>query len=332
MIQTIVLPGRENFPKSVDPAIPLSRLQQAVDSNIFREIQSRFGSRPISTWGFTPTLANKTPKNWNALEVGDRALFTGNNEAFAVARIFDKVHHPEYARQMWGPTEDGRIWEYMILLEDVQRLTPPIPYVDLNPPLGYSSTFVYPGALLLSPERSLVLSALLEERGIKPTPQTPSPPAPAPLPSRKELEGLASLDKPSLVQRRAEQQSLRRFLLEGNSTALCALCGESFSQDLLIAAHIKRRSDCSHQERLDFDHNTMLLCLFGCDALFERQYVIVNAEGTVHLGRRAETDAVQRRQAELTARQVRGWKQPAQPYFAAHAERLRQPVTDESEA
>jgi hypothetical protein len=49
-----------------------------------------------------------------------------------------------------------------------------------------------------------------------------------------------------------------------------------FPVDLLVAAHIKRRSLCSETERRDLHNVAMLACKFGCDALFEEGYWLVS--------------------------------------------------------
>ncbi|WP_320537691.1 hypothetical protein [Pseudarthrobacter sp. IC2-21] len=80
--------------------------------------------------------------------------------------------------------------------------------------------------------------------------------------------------------RRAEQRYLREALLAryGNQ---CAICGRFLPKNLLIAAHIKLRSQSSHRDRLDFAAAAMLACSLGCDALFERGYLTVDDGGLV---------------------------------------------------
>jgi hypothetical protein len=39
-------------------------------------------------------------------------------------------------------------------------------------------------------------------------------------------------------------------------------------RDLAVAAHIKRRADCSEEERPDVQNIAMVSCRLGCDALF----------------------------------------------------------------
>lgn len=49
----------------------------------------------------------------------------------------------------------------------------------------------------------------------------------------------------------------------------------------MIAAHIKRRSECSVEERLDAENIVMVACSLGCDALYEQGYVSVDEHGMI---------------------------------------------------
>ncbi|WP_369046802.1 hypothetical protein [Sinomonas sp. P10A9] len=103
-------------------------------------------------------------------------------------------------------------------------------------------------------------------------------------------EGASSLPRGALMPQstdvirarceRAEQQFLRMQLLADYGPQ-CAICGKVLPKDLLVAAHIKRRSECTDVERLDFGAAAMLTCTLGCDSLFENGYLRVDDEGNV---------------------------------------------------
>jgi len=91
-----------------------------------------------------------------------------------------------------------------------------------------------------------------------------------------EIEG--ELDHEHSVLGRREQIYLRKFLFGNHDVRVCAMCGRSLPVKLLVAAHVKRRSDCSRRERLDAKNIVVALCVLGCDALYERGLISV-AEG-----------------------------------------------------
>jgi hypothetical protein len=48
------------------------------------------------------------------------------------------------------------------------------------------------------------------------------------------------------------------------------------TSEFLIAAHIKRRSECSYDEKRDLAAVMMLACRFGCDFLYEEGLIGVD--------------------------------------------------------
>ena len=94
-----------------------------------------------------------------------------------------------------------------------------------------------------------------------------------------ELSG--ELDKKVEGYRRTEQSYARARLLQGVAEPKCLLCNRAIDKSFLIAAHIKRRADCSDSERRDVDNNLMLACCFGCDDLFEHGYIGVDSKGMI---------------------------------------------------
>ena len=76
--------------------------------------------------------------------------------------------------------------------------------------------------------------------------------------------------------RRKEHGILQAWLFKGKTTERCALCGEEFHVNALVTAHKKKRALCTPAERLD-PYIVMPVCAFGCDFLYERGYIYVEA-------------------------------------------------------
>jgi hypothetical protein len=119
---------------------------------------------------------------------------------------------------------------------------------------------------------------------------------------------------------RIEQRYWRERLVSGQQLYSCALCGKPFPEDLVVVAYIKRRSECDTRERLD-PENVMRACLLGCDALFEKRYVIIK-DGRI---RSQATDvfsaSVRDAVARLNMKPICdvNWTPRRASYFAAHA-------------
>lgn len=92
----------------------------------------------------------------------------------------------------------------------------------------------------------------------------------------QRLSKLSDLDNQALQSTRKEQQALRRYLLKGKSDGHCVVCNQKFPADLLVAAHLKQRSKCNNDERLNFSNVVALMCKLGCDDLYEKGYILVD--------------------------------------------------------
>lgn len=174
----------------------------------------------------------------------------------------------------------------------------------------------------LSPEDGL---ELLKELGLP-------VPAPAPAPDEGSLFGRpdewdgGETDAVSLTSVRQEQADLRSHLLKGRPTAPCAICGEERPARLLVAAHIKPRSRCTEEERKAFRSVAMLACSLGCDALFGWGYIVVDSEGKVRRGVKAETDHVRDAVDLLIGKVCGAHNEDTAAGFAAHADLMLEPA------
>ena len=77
---------------------------------------------------------------------------------------------------------------------------------------------------------------------------------------------------------RKEQAILKSFLFENKKEIQCALCHKTLPADMVWAAHIKPRKDCSEKERTDVNI-VMPACKIGCDDLFEKNYIKIDTNG-----------------------------------------------------
>ncbi|QDG89037.1 HNH endonuclease [Pseudarthrobacter sp. NIBRBAC000502770] len=134
-------------------------------------------------------------------------------------------------------------------------------------------------------------------------------------------------DKWTLAAVRTEQRYLRCQQLQLHGSH-CSLCGHSYPEEFLVAAHIKPRSKCSEAERMDIRNVSMLACLFGCDALFENGYLVVGADGSLRAGKPGRGQ-VWYHAEELLGRMCIAHNERSQGYFAWHREHHLADVADQ---
>ncbi|QCX81211.1 hypothetical protein C9F11_38140 [Streptomyces sp. YIM 121038] len=117
---------------------------------------------------------------------------------------------------------------------------------------------------------------------------------------------------------RREQSKLRKQMLNGATTFTCALCGRHLPIRFIRAAHIKRRSAASREERLQ-RANIMPACLLGCDELFEHGYVYATTDGKIAVsGKNPTTPALADAAKTLDGLPVADYGPHREPFFTWH--------------
>lgn len=128
------------------------------------------------------------------------------------------------------------------------------------------------------------------------------------------------LDVPGTREARAEQAQLRRRLLARDSR--CAICARALPDELLVAAHVKKRSECTDDEKRDLDNVAMLACKLGCDAFFEYGYLLVGKNGVVVINKKSKPASRHKSLfADVVGRQCLAHTPESEPYFSWHRKR-----------
>lgn len=122
-----------------------------------------------------------------------------------------------------------------------------------------------------------------------------------------------------LANQRAEQRFLRTTLLR-SFPAQCAMCHRMFPENLPVAGHIKPRRACSHEERLDYINVAMLVCVLGCDSLYEKGYLGVDSMGRIVIGSGQSAGAANGILSSLADNQCLRHNEKTGAHFAWHYE------------
>ncbi len=131
----------------------------------------------------------------------------------------------------------------------------------------------------------------------------------------------ASLDIDSRAKSRKEQAFLRAHLAKGKSTAICVLCNKSYPIEFLVAAHIKRRVECTNSEKLDFDNIASLMCKMGCDDLYEKGYIYISEGAITSNLNRATTPDLDIYISKIIGNKVSNWNS-SKTYYKYHAKKF----------
>lgn len=126
------------------------------------------------------------------------------------------------------------------------------------------------------------------------------------------------LDREHTTRGRVEQAFLRHDLLGDVEEAECCICGRRLPPSLLVAAHIKPRSECLRRERLDVRNIAFTVCLLGCDALYERGLISVRTGGKLRVSRISGNSGLRDVLETLTKRKCSAWAASKARYFDWH--------------
>lgn len=136
----------------------------------------------------------------------------------------------------------------------------------------------------------------------------------------RKISTLPELDVEFTAKRRAEQSLLRAYLLEGGKQGTCSICNSILPENMLVAAHIKRRSNCSDEEKLDFGAVATLMCKLGCDDLYEKGYIYVD-KGIVNSSPKAvTTEVLNNKISSLVGNKVSNWEL-SKKYYKWHCDK-----------
>jgi hypothetical protein len=132
-----------------------------------------------------------------------------------------------------------------------------------------------------------------------------------------------SLDTSANGTSRKEQSYLRKKLFHGMKTCKCGICNRELPIDMLITAHIKKRSKCTFEERLDVDNIVMPMCKLGCDDLYEKGYLYIDEIGKVAINKnKIVTPVLMGLLASLESSTCSHWGPNTKMYFDHHRESL----------
>lgn len=146
-------------------------------------------------------------------------------------------------------------------------------------------------------------------------------PDPEDLDLGEEFEG--DVDGVAAVTVRREQAWLKKRVFGTRQMITCELCGELMPRRLVRAAHIKRRADCTDDEKRDW-RNVMAACTLGCDDLFEHGFVFVDEDLRIQAGppARGLESVLAFIEQRLVGRTVSDPDGARAPMFEAHRHRV----------
>lgn len=137
---------------------------------------------------------------------------------------------------------------------------------------------------------------------------------------KKQIGNMEDSDRYSIVTNRNEQANFRKLLFD-KEYSKCSICHEEYPIEFLVAAHIKKRSECSEAERRD-PNIVMPLCVFGCDQFYEKGYILVkDGRIVINSRKRTKTKVLNDKLSSIEGNIVLSYNKKNEKYFLKHYEK-----------
>ncbi len=270
--------GREHYVDTIQNMVDTSIIK-AFQPNLASEIDRLYPNGKAPVWGVTPGKNNVNKNKWDRIGRGDVTVFSKSGGIFATAVTTLKFHDKKLAEKLWNQDASGNTWEYIYLLDEVRLID--IPYLEFNKRIGYNPNFIIQGFNVIDDNNSALF---LSGMGLFSDKHTDQVTIIDYTDAITKLENETTLDsKQTQSYGRKEQSFLRESLFKSLSQCKCSICGKEYPIDMLITAHIKKRSQCSKAEKLDYKNIVTPMCVLGCDSAYEKGYIYVDDQGIIRV-------------------------------------------------
>ena len=301
--------AREHYRDTIENDVIIDEVSDLLTESEISNLKAIYPNGRMKVWGVTPGLNGQNARKWERMSEGDVTLLAQNGAIFASAVTTFRTQNNALASELWGFDDKGQTWEYVYFLDEVKKQE--IPYLNLNRAVGYKDNNVIQGFTVLSEEKS---EALLETFDLESEIYYPSTDISEVI---FEIENEGSLDTDTKGRGRKEQRKLREIHIKKSKTGTCSICGLELPSNLLVAAHIKKRSKCSLDEKKDLANVATPMCVLGCDALFEKGYIGVK-EGKVASIKSPQTNHAKSHVSMLDGESCRDWTEENKKYYEWH--------------
>lgn len=276
--------AKKHFRDTIENPVDIKRISRFVDNKTIEKLQDIYPDGNIYVWGVTNGKKGQNEKKWEKISRGDVTLFSQQGGIFSSAVTTMVLKNKELAKELWGIDSDGNTWENIYFLEEIKKIN--IPYERFNNIVGYKNNNVIQGFNVLDEDKSEKLFSefnLLSDTYFEEISDTEYKKVFSKLKSQENLDTVLPGNG------RKEQAFLRKYLFKGKKTGCCGICGRDLPVDMLITSHIKQRSECTNEERVDYENVVMPMCKFGCDDLYEKGYIYVDDLGKVRINSKKKT-------------------------------------------
>jgi len=295
--------------------ISIDQYKDLMDRKDYETLKRIYPDGIAKLRGITPGKNDSNVSKWKSIEPGDVVLFYRKGIYQISAVTTYTLRNQDLALEIWGIDNRQQTWEYMYFLAEVKNIN--LAKEELNRLVGYSENNFPQGFIRISRCTEETRLKILDELDLLSNVYYPEVDAESLENLKVYLDNNEGLDKEILSKRRVEQGILRRVLFNQQPTFICCICQREYLTSFMVAAHIKKRSECNREERLDINNIVVPMCKFGCDDLYEHGYISVD-KGIVTIINDNVTRPMLEHMKEIKGNVCSYWKSETAQYFQWH--------------
>lgn len=305
----------KNSDDAILKEISIDQYKDLMDRKDYETLKRIYPDGIAKLRGITPGKNDSNVSKWKSIEPGDVVLFYRKGIYQISAVTTYTLRNQDLALEIWGIDNRQQTWEYMYFLAEVKNIN--LAKEELNRLVGYSENNFPQGFIRIRKCTEETRLKILDELDLLSNVYYPEVDAESLENLKVYLDNNEGLDKEILSKRRVEQGILRRVLFNQQPTFICCICQREYLTSFMVAAHIKKRSECNREERLDINNIVVPMCKFGCDDLYEHGYISVD-KGVVTIINDNVTRPMLEHMKEIKGNVCSYWKSETAQYFQWH--------------
>lgn len=298
--------ARKNLQTTILNPVRLKEIADLLEPPLLAELKLAYPDGKLFIWGLS---SPNTRNAWQAMQPGDTVIFNTQTVITVSACFSHATKNRNLALKLWGWANEAieRTWENIYFVTDVRHHAISYEAIQTLTNIRQKQSFyrynVDQSSTVFEQYPELDRSYTAENITLSEVRKSIE---------RQETDGLAI--RPT----RLEHKYIVRHLFQNKPSGYCCICLNEYPRHLLVAAHIKKRSVCNIEEKLDIENIAVSMCRLGCDPLFEHGYIGVKAGKVVKHPSRDMRGPIAIYVDSLLDNQVRDWTIGKRKYFAWH--------------
>lgn len=109
-----------NLEKTIKSLYPIEKHESLLKKSTIKELEDNNTFKNAYLWGSVPGENNIT--NWTEMDIDDRILTYKKGKFIYYSKIIAKIINPELAREVWGPKDNGDLFQYIYFLKHIKEI------------------------------------------------------------------------------------------------------------------------------------------------------------------------------------------------------------------